>query len=172
MLLLMLCGVHAHGAGGTEPPEVPAPDDDDAAALALPSVEATAAPAAPGASVLLEGAFTESAPRSGGSADAERLSLDINDDSRLAPQWRAVVGDRLDLDWAGAWNASQQVNTLKQAYLSWQPRSNIVWDQCPARRRLRLQPHGFFPCRCLAHGRFAGSKQLARRTTGHGHGAR
>jgi hypothetical protein len=39
-----------------------------------------------------------------------------------------VFGDRLDLDWAGSWRESEQTNTLKQAFLSWQPAASLLLD--------------------------------------------
>ncbi len=119
LLYLALIAVHAG--------EVHAGEDDDAAALTLTG--ASAPPAAAGsAAFFAETAYTEAQPRAGGSADAQRLSLEGSDDVRFAPQWRFVFADRLDLDWSGSWAGSQQVNTLKQAYLSWQPAAELLWD--------------------------------------------
>jgi hypothetical protein len=119
---LISIGGWAHATGAPQPP------DDDAAALALPGVDSAAAPTHPSASLLVEGAFTEAAQRGAGNADAERLSLDVNDNSRLASTLSFIIGDRLDVDWAGAWNAAQEVNTLKQAFLSWQPQAGLLLD--------------------------------------------
>jgi len=106
----------------------PVPPDDDTAALALPG-----SPVAPNAthsatSLLVEGAWTTAALRSGGSEDGGRLSFDLSTDNRLAPDWRFVFADRLDVDWAGAWHQTAETNTLKQAYLSWQPGSALLFD--------------------------------------------
>jgi hypothetical protein len=119
---LVSIGGGAYAAGDPQPP------DDDAAALALPGGDSAGAPTHAAASLLVEGAFTEAAQRRAGSADAERLSLDVNDNSRLASTLSFVFGDRLDVDWAGAWNAAEEVNTLKQAFLSWQLQTGSLLD--------------------------------------------
>jgi hypothetical protein len=105
-----------------------APPDDDTAALTLPSATAATLPAHPSTALLLEGAWTTAALRAGGSADAERVSAELSTDERFAPDWRFVFGDRLDVDWAGSWRESAETNTLKQAYLSWQPGSALLLD--------------------------------------------
>jgi hypothetical protein len=145
LALSCLVGVATYAAPDPQTPMAPqSPDDDDAAALALPGADSAAAPQHAAAAVLVEGAYTEAtqnggvgaeqsggvgaAPGCRGDADAQRLSLDVSDNSRLASTVSVVFGDRLDLDWAGAWNAAQEVNTLKQAYLSWQPQTNALLD--------------------------------------------
>ncbi len=106
----------------------PVPPDDDTAALALPGASAAPAATHSATSWLVEGASTTAALRSGGSEDAGRLSLDLSTDNRLAPDWRFVFSDRLDVDWVGAWHDTAETNTLKQAYLSWQPGSALLFD--------------------------------------------
>ena len=106
----------------------PVPPDDDAAALALPGASVAPAATHSATSLLVEGAWTTAALRSGGSEDTGRLSLDLSTDNRLAPDWRFVFADRLDVDWAGAWHDTAETNTLKQAYLSWQPASALLFD--------------------------------------------
>lgn len=59
---------------------------------------------------------------------AERLSLDIHYDKVWAPGWRAVFADRLDHTWQGGSSGERSVNTLKEAYLSWQPDPGRVAD--------------------------------------------
>jgi len=63
-------------------------------------------------------------------ADAQRLSVDVLFDSKLTPEWRAVFSDRLDLSRQSNLFASpdKTINTLKEAYLGWQPQSNRVLD--------------------------------------------
>jgi hypothetical protein len=39
-----------------------------------------------------------------------------------------MFADRLDVDWVGSWGDTQQINTLKEAYMSWQPQSNLLFD--------------------------------------------
>ena len=106
-----------------------AEDDPDAAALALADKTEPKAEQPSDWRVLAEGALIESKPRAGGPAThAQRLSLDAQYDTRLAPQWRAVFADRLDLAWRGAPSYDNVVNTLKEAYLSWQPGSDNIVD--------------------------------------------
>jgi hypothetical protein len=105
-----------------------APPDDDAAALALPGAPAAALPAHPASTWLVEGAWTTAALNSGGSADAERLSFDLSMDTRIAADWRFILGDRLDVDWSGSWREAAQTNTLKQTYVSWQPGASLLFD--------------------------------------------
>jgi hypothetical protein len=60
--------------------------------------------------------------------DKERLSLDVQYDHVLAPDWRAVLADRLDISWP-AQNADQHaINTLREAYLSWKARPATLFD--------------------------------------------
>jgi hypothetical protein len=41
---------------------------------------------------------------------------------------RAVLSDRLDIDWQHGFSQRDEVNTLKEAYLSWQPRNDVILD--------------------------------------------
>ncbi|MBE9608634.1 hypothetical protein [Chitinilyticum piscinae] len=66
--------------------------------------------------------------RTSGWEAEQRLSLDLNADVRFAPDWRAVLSDRLDLGWSGWLNEDNQVNTLREAYLSWQPDPAQIYD--------------------------------------------
>jgi hypothetical protein len=124
-----------------------APDEDDAAALSLAGTSG-AAPVG-SASLTVEAALTE-AQLAAGEASEQRLSLDYRDDVSLAAGWRAVVGDRLDLDW---FDGGQRINTLKQAYVSWQPRSDLVLDagRVNARQGVALgyNPSDFFKADAL-----------------------
>jgi hypothetical protein len=126
-------------------------DDDDAAALSLQSAAAASTPARGSSLAIIgEAAFTDADLEGGGRADTERLSLEVRDDARLAPDWRFVFGDRLDIDYSGGGNGNgsetgsgngnvtgsgnangnglQKINTLKQAYVSWQPTSDLLVD--------------------------------------------
>jgi len=142
-------------------------DDDDAAALSLQSATAASTPARGSSLAIIgEAAFTDADLEGGGRADTERVSLEVRDDARLAPDWRFVFGDRLDIDYSGGGygtgistgngngsgtgsgnvtgsgsgngnvtgsgnangNGLQKINTLKQAYVSWQPKSDLLVD--------------------------------------------
>lgn len=65
--------------------------------------------------------FVEAAAASNGQ---QRLSLDVSYDRRFAPGLRALLADRLDVSGPGA----HKVNTLKEAYLGWQPTQNQLLD--------------------------------------------
>ncbi|WP_341668692.1 hypothetical protein [Alcaligenes sp. SDU_A2] len=58
----------------------------------------------------------------------QRLSLDLQLDAAIAPNWRAVLADRIDIGWERQWGRRSEINTLKEAYLSWQPRNNVIVD--------------------------------------------
>ncbi|WP_410499111.1 hypothetical protein [Chitinibacter sp. S2-10] len=55
-----------------------------------------------------------------------RISFDLNLDYRINQNWRAVLADRLDLNWQG--RQDEQINTLKEAYLSWQAQPDFILD--------------------------------------------
>jgi hypothetical protein len=139
--LLQILATQAHAAVAS------VPDDDDSAALSLAGTGGTAA--ARSASFVVEAALTE-AQLPGGYASEQRLSLDYRDDVALGAGWRAVVADRLDLDWL---DGGQQINTLKQAYVSSQPLSDLVLDagRVNARQGVALgyNPTDFFKADAL-----------------------
>lgn len=54
-------------------------------------------------------------------ADTVRLSSSVGYDGMFAPGWRAVFSNRLDAGWRAGMGQYNVVDTLKQAYLSWQP---------------------------------------------------
>jgi hypothetical protein len=114
--LLQMLSTSAYAAAAS------VPDDDDSAALSLAGSGSAAA--AKSASWVVEAALTE-AQLPGGYESEQRLSLDYRDDVVLSAKWRAIVADRLDLDWL---DGGQQINTLKEAYVGWQPLSNLLVD--------------------------------------------
>jgi hypothetical protein len=61
-------------------------------------------------------------------ARVDRLSIDVAYDGLLAPGWRAVLADRLDARWLDRSDAQQNVNTLKDAYASWQVGPDRIAD--------------------------------------------
>lgn len=76
-----------------------------------------------------EGAFGQAAWRHGLSRGAnQRLSLDVQFDKSLTTGWRAVLADRLDLNWPAPSGQQHSINTLKEAYLSWQPQDDRSVD--------------------------------------------
>ena len=108
-----------------------ADEDHDAAALQLPSSAPQAASnkiwqlfveGAAGHSVVRDTVLTEEARAT------QRISIDLQVDATLAPGWRAIFADRLDVDWRRRFEQRRDVNTLKEAYLSWQPRNDVIVD--------------------------------------------
>lgn len=71
-------------------------------------------------------AFVEAAtlgtqPRSGDRVEGARLSADVRVDRLVAPGWRFVFADRVDLLRQWAPTTDRQTNTLKELYVGWQP---------------------------------------------------
>ena len=94
---------------------------DELDALKLEAEPVNAEKTAPRATrVLAEVAFGQAQQRYGlGSESLQRASLDVLYQARLAPGWRAVVSDRLDVVHPKAASDSA-VNTLREAYMGWQ----------------------------------------------------
>ena len=77
----------------------------------------------------IEAGIGRSVLRSDGSnQNAQRLSFDLQYDGSFAPGWRALFSDRLDINWPAQSNAGHNINTLKEAYLSWQMHSDQLLD--------------------------------------------
>lgn len=66
--------------------------------------------------------------RDGGTQQTQRLSWDVQYDNSFAPGWRAVFSDRLDVNWPAQIPGQNSINTLKEAYLSWQTNSDGLID--------------------------------------------
>lgn len=76
-----------------------------------------------------EGALSRSALRGAApKADAARISLDLRYDAKIAPGWRAVVSDRLDVARSTDAQFDFDVNTLREAYLSWHVNPDEIVD--------------------------------------------
>ncbi len=101
--------------------------DDDAKALTLADQTEAAPLASSDWRIFVEGALRESTLRGGGSTQANRWSIDLRYDALIAPGWRAVFADRLDTIRSSGFEQTQ-VNTLKEAYLSWQARTDVAAD--------------------------------------------
>lgn len=103
--------------------------EDDAAALLLADQTTTVAEQASDWRVFVEAAARESRPQGAGAVlHGERLSLDMRLDTRFAAGWRAVFADRLDLNRSDGVSGDQDINTLKEAYVSWQPQPDRIAD--------------------------------------------
>jgi hypothetical protein len=62
------------------------------------------------------------------STDAQRMSLDAVYDGKVASGMRAVFSDRLDLVHASGGANQGNVNTLREAYLSWEASTQAIVD--------------------------------------------
>lgn len=107
---------------------------DDLDALRLADTAPTKVEAASEFHWFAEGALGQGFARQAGSAVShQRLSFDFQLDKTLAPGWRLVLADRLDLNRQDA-NLQNQpavrhdVNTLKEAYISWQVQLDQIVD--------------------------------------------
>jgi len=109
-------------------PPAELPDELDALSLADKAPTETAQPAQ-NWRVFVEGAIgrnelRDAAPR----VNTQRLSIDLRFDARLAPGLRAVLSDRVDLAHSNGVPPAENVNTLREAYLSWAPGDHQVID--------------------------------------------
>ncbi|HJV53637.1 MAG TPA: hypothetical protein VJ652_19375, partial [Noviherbaspirillum sp.] len=103
-------------------------DDADEAALLLADQAPAKVERASDWQLFVEGALGPSTLRNGSTADNQRLSFDVQFDKAFAPGWRAQFADRLDLNWHNEPTRQNGVNTLKEAYLSWQAREDQLFD--------------------------------------------
>lgn len=79
-------------------------------------------------SAFIEGAAGRTILRNGIGSWDQRLSLDVQLDKRFAPGWRFVFADRLDMFWHDEPARQHGINTLKEAYLGWQARDDLLLD--------------------------------------------
>jgi len=66
--------------------------------------------------------------RTGGGAGDANLFLGVRYDGTFAPGWRAIFADLLDARWQDTPSGTRTVNTLIDAYLSWQLRPDAIVD--------------------------------------------
>lgn len=96
--------------------------DAELDALSLESAPEAAPPATRDTKLFIEGAIGNASQRYlPESRDSRRVSLDFSHSARLAPGLRVVVSDRLDHIYPTDAGADATVNSLREAYLSWQP---------------------------------------------------
>jgi hypothetical protein len=103
--------------------------DDDTAALDL--ADKTAATAAKTTSwhLYMEAAGDEARVAATGQLQTgDRLSFDAKFDDTFAPGWRAVFADHVDFTRTDGPPGDQNINTLKEAYLSWHARTDLIAD--------------------------------------------
>ncbi len=105
-----------------------APDDDDAGALALSSAPLAQGSGTRELTTTFEAAQTFAAQRGGDESDLQRLSVDARLDASFASVWRAVAAERVDAVWPGSFRGGDEVGTLKEAYIGWQPRADLLLD--------------------------------------------
>jgi hypothetical protein len=104
------------------------PDDLDALSLADKAPEASTQAARPWR-LFLEGAVGRGKLRNTGSNfSLYRGSIDFRYDDHIAPQWRLVFSDRLDgVDSEGV-PPGDNVNTVREAYVSWSRTDHQIFD--------------------------------------------
>jgi hypothetical protein len=106
-----------------------AQDDADLNALQLADQITTTTATSSNWRIFTEGSLGGSELRSNGSFQSnQRLSLDLRYDNSFAPGWRAVFSDRLDVNWPAVPPADNAINTIKEAYLSWQAQTDLLFD--------------------------------------------
>ena len=103
-------------------------DDADEAALLLADQAPAATERAGDWQVFVEGALGQSRLANGALADNQRLSVDVLLDKAVAPGWRVVLADRLDMNWHNEPVRQNGVNTLKEIYASWQASDDRMVD--------------------------------------------
>ena len=98
-----------------------APDTEDAA-LMLADQAPAATERPKDWQLSIEGALGETGQRYGkGNVQNQRLSLDLQIDTPVSEGLRAVLSDQWDQRWQHQFDDAGSTNTLKEAYLSWQP---------------------------------------------------
>lgn len=120
--------------------------DNEADALKLESATSAPAQGAKDSKFTIEGAFGTASQRyQASSKTIGRASLDFSHTARLAPGLRAVFSDRLDNVHPVAAGADSSINSLREAYVSWQPEGgNSVFEA--GRVNLRFGPaYGYNP---------------------------
>jgi len=100
----------------------------DDAALMLADEAAPEVQRASDWQVFVEAAAGPARLRNGSTIDLQRLSLDVQFDKSFARGWRAVFADRLDMNWRNDPVRQNGINTLKEAYLSWQVKDDQLFD--------------------------------------------
>jgi hypothetical protein len=108
--------------------QVQAQDDEDAGALMLANQTSTPVAQSSNWRNFVELAAGASTPRAGSSQGVQRLSADIRYDGRVASGWRLMFSDRLDVNAPAQTPGDNGINTLKEAYLSWQSGDNLIFD--------------------------------------------
>lgn len=126
---------------------LPATADSESDALNLESAAApTGTPATRDTKIFVEGAIGKASQRYQlHSQDTRRISIDFSHTARLSPGLRGVLSDRVDYIYPTPLGADATVNSLREAYLSWQPENaNLILEA--GRINLRYGPgYGYYP---------------------------
>lgn len=102
---------------------------DDASALSLADKTLTPTTTVRDWRVFVEAAWDHSAPRDDAEThDDTRLFLDVRYDKTIAPGWRAVFADLLDVNWQNSFSHQNTINTVIDAYASWHLESDRIVD--------------------------------------------
>lgn len=108
---LMFASLHAQAqsqSGGADP-------------LALESAPVEKVQATGGLKMFLEGAAGATTRRNGlGDLGSQRASLDLSYSGQIGPGLRVVISDRVDTSHPRFFGTESSVNSLREAYLSWQ----------------------------------------------------
>jgi hypothetical protein len=104
------------------------PAEPDMSALDLADKATAPAEVARDWHLASEVATVNSTLRNGERVNSQRLSLDLDVDSTLGGGWRAIFSDALDLRRQLQPGDRASINTVKEAYLSWQPDAGLVAD--------------------------------------------
>jgi hypothetical protein len=120
--------------------------DAEADALLLESTPEATPEASSGNKLFLEGAIGNASQRYlPHSRDLRRVSLDFSHSARIGLGWRGVFSDRIDHLYPTAAGADATVNSLREAYLSWQPEGDNTIVEL-GRVNLRYGPgYGYNP---------------------------
>jgi hypothetical protein len=102
--------------------------DSDADALKLADQAPAAVARASDWQIFVEGAAGQTRLRNGALAFNQRLSFDLLFDKTFAPGWRFVFADRLDVNRVNNPPHETGINSLKEAYLSWEASSTQLFD--------------------------------------------
>jgi hypothetical protein len=123
-----------------------AADDPDADALSLGSAPVESAQAQGGTRLFIEGAIGRADQRfEPGWRNIGRVSLDLSSSIRLGADWRAIISDRLDVLHPADPGRDRTVNSLREAYVSWQQGSGATLVDL-GRVNLRYGPgYGYNP---------------------------
>ncbi len=102
--------------------------DDDAAALSLADQTAKTTQAASDWRAFVEAAASRSALRGGSIEHDANLFLGVRYDTTFAPGWRAIFADLLDARWQEHPSRQKTLNTVIDAYVSWQMGPDAIID--------------------------------------------